>query len=105
MSMDRPLAGVALFGLSQLAPPPPAIPGGEKDNGDDSEYRELARTSHGHSPLVRSLDQLFYCSAPAARYEFSILSPFDCFTRSHISLYRASSNRCLSAKLKPLRFP
>src|ERR1017187_8384388 len=63
--------------LSPLVHSPPAISGGEKDNGDDSEYRELACTSHGYSPLVQSLDQLFYSSAPAARYEFRILSPFD----------------------------
>jgi hypothetical protein len=37
MRVDRPLAGVALFWLSPDVRSPPAIPGGKRDNGDDSE--------------------------------------------------------------------
>jgi hypothetical protein len=86
MRVDRSLAGVALFRLSPDVRPPRAIPGGKRDNEDDSEYGELARTSHEHSPPSSSLPQLVYWGAPAARYELRILSPFDWFKRNHRSL-------------------
>jgi hypothetical protein len=86
MRVDRPLAGVALFWLSPDVRSPPSVPGGKRDNGDDSDYRELACTSHGHSPPNESLAQLVYWAAPAARYELRIFSPFDWFKRNHRSL-------------------
>ena len=47
MGVDWPLAGVTQLRSLLAVDPPAGIGGGERSNRDDSEYREVACTSHG----------------------------------------------------------